>query len=106
MCVWWGVRQARGQHLSSKRLDTPCCLQSPPRLRCQGLISSAKTKTHIHPTSSTSPSISVTSTYLNLLNLKFQKPSPTPHQSYLLGTAPAPGLDSRLITDGSPKSPA
>lgn len=103
VCVVAG-QAGKGTHISSKRLDTPCCLQSPPRLRCQGLISLAKTKTHRHLLRQ-SPTISVTSAYLNPLNLKFQKPSPTPHQSYLLGTAPAPGLDSRLITNGKPKEP-
>lgn len=109
MCVWWlvgGSGQAcKETHLSSKRLDTPCFLQSPPRLCCQGLISSAKTETHIHRYFVEPPTISVTITHLNL-HLKFQIPPPPPNQSYLLGTAPAPGLDSRLITGGNPESPA
>lgn len=99
MCVWWRVggsgQACKETHLSSKRLDTPCFLQSPPRLCCQGLISSAKTETHIHLYFVEPPTISVTITHLNL-HLKFQiLPPPTPispifwEQLLHLGSIPA-----------------
>lgn len=96
-----GMGLASRGHTFSELLET-CCLQSPPRLCCQGLISWGGGRggiAHTHtPTESPQP-LPPPHIWI-FLNLKF------PDQPYLFGTAPPPGLDSHLITSESPESRA